>query len=278
MGTQPESPLLPQHHEKKSKYADAATIVVPTATDPPTPPAASDALNNKKPQSELAECLTGCCVVAIFFALVGGVITTAFMTYGHLAPYSPSADVVSAFVSVNNDTNGPKTGRLTANWAFTLNLNNALFCDYCQGVYPYQVEASVYYHGGEDGGGHMLASTHQFSGLTVDPSLETFLIQLGAEEADVGESVVAAIFKDVAELEQNRLRFRAVVLVWVRVKPNNLRSRYYLVRISCDPFWTGSAGIVGKSHEDRKKCQVHVTRQSKPSTLDEDRTRLSTAK
>ncbi|CAL1357720.1 unnamed protein product [Linum trigynum] len=277
MGTQPESPLLPQHHQKKSKYADAA-IVFPTATNPPTPPAASDELNDKKPQSKLTECLTVCCFAAILFFLFGGVITTAFMTYGQLAPYSPSADVVSAFVSVNNDTNGPKTGRLTANWAFTLNLRNALFCDSCQGVYPYQVEASVYYHGGEDGGGHMLASTHQFSGLTVDPSRDdpTFLIELGAEEADVGESVVAAIFKDVAELEQNRLRFRAVVLVWVRVKPSNLRSRYYLARISCDPFWTGSAGIAGKSLEDSKKCQVHVTRQSKPSTLDEDRTRLST--
>ncbi|CAL1357718.1 unnamed protein product [Linum trigynum] len=237
MGSQPESPLLPQHHKKPTSYA-AAGVVFPKPTDPPPPPS-----------------------------------TTSL-------PPSPPVD--------NDDCNdvkpepefdcSPRCLRVTTVLAVLLLIGIPIY----YAVYPYRVEASVYHHA--DGGEgpardrHVLASTHQFAGLSVDPKVDdlTFFIQLGAEGADVGENVTAAIYRDLAELEQNRLRFRAVILVWVRIEPYNFRSRYYLARISCDPFWTGSASIAGKSLDDNKKCQVHVIEQSHPSFLDQNRTRLNT--
>ncbi|CAI0454122.1 unnamed protein product [Linum tenue] len=288
MGSQPESPLLPQHHIKKPTYA-AAGVVFPKPTDdpppppslPPSPPVDNDDPNSHKPEPEF-ECSPRCLrVTAVLGVLLLIGIPIYYVIEDQLAPYSPKANVVSAFVSIkkSNTSNGPAAGRLTANWAFTLHLDNSLPC--CQAVYPYRVEASVY-HQADGGGGpardrRVLASTRQFAGLSVDPKVDdlTFFIQLGADGADVGENVTAAVYRDLAELEQNRLRFRAVILVWVRIEPYNFGSRYYLARISCDPFWTGSASIAGKSLDDNKECQVHVIEQSHPSSLDQNRTRLN---
>ncbi|CAL1392191.1 unnamed protein product [Linum trigynum] len=135
--------------------------------------------------------------------------------------------------------------------------------DHYKAVYPYKVEASVFQAAGNDssssssagGGGqqYLLASTRRFTGSTAKPGQDhtTFSIQLRAEEADVGEHAVADV---IEAAEGNRLRFKLLVLVWVRVN-----DRYYLARIGCDPVWIESSSFtVREFRKNTKKCQVQV--------------------
>ncbi|CAL1357719.1 unnamed protein product [Linum trigynum] len=191
-----------------------------------------------------------------------------------LQPYAPRADVVSAFVSVRNGTTS--SNRLTANWAITLQLDSSQ-------AYPHRAVALVFHAGGGDDSGRksdigaagaqrLLASTRRFSGIKIldrqrDDGIVTFAIQLRAEEADVGERVAASISKDL--MAGNRLRFRVLVLVWVRLEMEFNGDRYYLARISCDPFWIESSSIAGRESNRKEKCRVQVILQSKSSFLEE---------
>ncbi|CAI0386899.1 unnamed protein product [Linum tenue] len=260
----PLSPLLPQANSPSAADVDAITT-----TDPPPPPLPAVKLAGPK--------LIEFAIVALVFLLFFGGMWTV-MSINASKPYSPSADVVSAFVSIKNNISniGPAgMGRLlTANWAVTLDLDHSIFC--CREAHLYQVEASVF-HSAENRQ-YLLASTRRFYGSTADPKMEgsaALSIYLRAEQADVGEHVVAAISREVAAGGGNRLRFQILALVWVWVENDISQNRYYLARISCDPFWVGSPSITARNYWDTKKCQVQVTSQRKPAFLDTSSTRLN---
>ncbi|CAI0454121.1 unnamed protein product [Linum tenue] len=263
--SEPQSPLLPlqQHHNVNSP---SATAVDPTTTDPPPPRSSLSAVDHQYYNVSRDPTCTECSITILLFALFFGGLWTV-LSYGESKPYSPSADVISAFVSIekNNGSTGHVGRLLTANWAVTLHLDSSTFC--CQAVHPYRIEASIFQAAGNDssssagGGGHqyLLASTRRFTGSTAKPGQDhtTFSIQLRAEEADVGEHAVADVMEAV---EENRLRFKLLVLVWVRVN-----GRYYLARIGCDPVWIESYSITGNEfRKNTNKCQVQVTSQTKP--------------
>ncbi|CAL1357721.1 unnamed protein product [Linum trigynum] len=244
----PLSPLLPQANSPSAAVVDAITT-----TDPPPPPLPAVKHDGPKP-IEFA-------IFALVFLLFFGGMWTV-MSINASKPYSPSADVVSAFVSIKNNISniGPAgVGRLlTANWAVTLHLDDSIFC--CREAHLYQVEASVF-HSAENRQ-YLLASTRRFYGSTADPKTDdgaALSIYLRAEQADVGEHVVAAISREVAAGGGNRLRFKLVALAW----------------ISCDPFWVVSPSITARKYWDTKKCQVQVTSQRKPAFLDTSSTRFN---
>ncbi|CAL1394973.1 unnamed protein product [Linum trigynum] len=242
---------LPQDHKKTS------ATVYPTTGQPSRrrPPPCSDGSlpvideNNKSRISSCLEASAVCCLILYFSLFSVGKIADSLSTY------SPHPEVASAVVAVKQMNNG---SRLTADWAFTLRLNN----DNCyEAVVVHRVEASVSHADSPD---QVLASTTQ-SGSLNGPDGSTGLlnlaIHLGAEEADVGGSVADAISKEI-ENKDGRLRFTASILVWVRTTPYFFPYRYYLARISCEPFWIRSSNIIGWSEDNyddyRTNCHSHV--------------------
>ncbi|CAI0454119.1 unnamed protein product [Linum tenue] len=258
--SQSRSPLLPQHHNDKSTSA----VVDPTTTkDPPPPPPPSpvpdDSLpaavdpNNKtesKAHSSLAPWEVALLLFLLTLLFLGVPITD--MIYDQSQPYSPRADVVSAFVSVSNTTSGltgGTAGRVlsTTNWVLVLHLDSYIG-DCCQSLHLYRIQASLFH---ADGDHRPLASTRRFTGLNMDNAARegrdvTFSIQFRAEGG-------------VLDGTEPTLRFKVVVLVWARLKPQTFPARYYLARISCDPVWIGSSNIeISTISSDHKKCHVHV--------------------
>ncbi|CAI0453952.1 unnamed protein product, partial [Linum tenue] len=280
-----QSPLLPHqhHHDRNNAIADDVAVSPTTsAANPPRPPfsVSDDNQPTSVDQDDKDEPRKGQTLVGVILMLLISVPTGLFLVFllsslEELKAYTPKADVVSAFVSVSNSTNNSSNGPtatagriLTANWAMVIHLDNDVRrC--CQSVHLYRVDASVFH--GDDA----LASTQRFTGFNAPDKRRqdhvTFSVQLGAKEADVGERVVSAISRDywTESAEPSRLRFKAVITVWVRLKPDRFRSRFYLARISCDPLWIGSSGIVvGTISKDNRECHVHVIRESKPVWLD----------
>ncbi|CAI0388358.1 unnamed protein product [Linum tenue] len=244
--SQPESLLILPEHHVKPPLAVAGDKTRPNNGDCPGP--------------------YGCAAIILLIILLPAIPLTVVTLQG-LRPYAPRADVVSAFVSVRN---GTTSDRLTANWAVTLRLDSSQ-------AYPHRVVALVFHDSGKSDGAagaqRLLASTRRFSGIKIldpqrDDGIVTFAIQLRAEEADVGEHVVDSISKDL--MAGNRLRFRVVVLVWVRLELEFNGDRYYLARISCDPFWIESSSIAGRESNRKEKCRVQVVLQSKSSSLEEN--------
>ncbi|CAL1392188.1 unnamed protein product [Linum trigynum] len=284
-----QSPLLPHHQHHHDRNADDVAVSPTTAaTNPPprppfsvsddTQPTSVDQDNKDDPGGK-GQTLVGVILMLLIVVPTGLFLGFLLSSFEVLKAYSPRADVVSAFVSVSNSTNNSSNGPtatagrlLTANWAIVIHLDNDVSC--CQSVHLYRVDASVF-HGDDDAAQRPLASTQRFTGFNGPDKRRqdhvTFSVQLGAKEADVGERVVSAISRDywTESAGQSRLRFKAVITVWVRLKPNRFRSRFYLARISCDPLWIGSSGIVvGTISKDNRECHVHVIRESKPVWLD----------
>ncbi|CAL1392186.1 unnamed protein product [Linum trigynum] len=291
--SQPGSPLLPQHHDDKSTYA----VVDPTTTNDPTPPPLSPVPDDSLPAAvdpnnktkSFVHCLPSWEAALLVFLVVLIFIGVPAMviTYGQLRPYSPHADVVSAFVSVSNTNNnssgltGTAGGRLlTTNWVIVLHLKNYVG-DCCPSLHLYRIQASLFRADGH----RPLASTRQFTTRNIDNAVHdghdmTFSIQFKAEGVDVGKHVVAAGIPGRDYGTRTTLRFKVVILVWARLKPQALPARYYLARISCDPFWIGSSniGISTISSDHKESCHTHVIRQSKPSFLNSSRANIKDEK
>ncbi|CAL1392192.1 unnamed protein product [Linum trigynum] len=242
--SEPQSPLLPlQHHNANSPSATAADPTT-TVTDPP-PPRSLSAVDHYKVNRDPT--CTECSIMLLLIFLFFGGLSTVLL-YGESKPYSPSADVISAFVSIekNNHNNNGSTcvnreeqpQQQWVHWS----------CGQAAGN-----DSSSSSSAGGGGQQYLLASTRRFTGSTAKPGQDhtTFSIQLRAEEADVGEHAVADV---IEAAEGNRLRFKLLVLVWVRVN-----DRYYLARIGCDPVWIESSSFtVREFRKNTKKCQVQV--------------------
>ncbi|CAI0453953.1 unnamed protein product, partial [Linum tenue] len=286
--SQSRSPLLPQHHNDKSTSAvvDPTTTNDPPPPPPPPSPVPDDSLPaavdpNNKTESKVHSSLPPWEVALLLFllALLFFGIPITDMIYDQLPPYSPIADVVSAFVSVSNTNNndsdtsgltGGTAGRVlsTTNWAIVLRLDSNIG-DCCPSLHLYRIQASLFH---ADGDHHRpLASTRRFTGLNMDNAAR--------EGRDVTFSIQFRAGGGVLDGTEPTLRFKVVVLVWARLKPEAFPARYYLARISCDPFWIGSSNIeISTISSDHKKCHVHVIRQNKPSSLDESRANIKDKK
>ncbi|CAL1357722.1 unnamed protein product [Linum trigynum] len=253
--SQSRSPLLPQHHNDKSTSA----VVDPTTTNdsPPPPPSTVPEDNqpaavdpNNKIESEVHSCLPHWEVV-LFLFLIGLVCIGVPIMVSNNTNNSNSSGL----------TTGSAAGRLlTANWVIVLHLDNNVG-DCCPSLHLYRIQASLFH---ADDGHRPLATTRRFTTLNIDNAAHdgsdvTFSIQLRAEGGvDVAKlHVVDAISQDYGT--EPTLRFKSVILVWARLQPNLFPARYYLARISCNPFWIGSSNIgMSTISSDHKKCHVHV--------------------
>ncbi|CAN0879375.1 hypothetical protein LINGRAHAP2_LOCUS13007 [Linum grandiflorum] len=215
----------------KSKLTDEHMIGIPKAEAA------------KKTESSFLSFLLLLLLLILFLILIIGPLSGDHSTSLALNPA-----VVSSFVS-STKING---SHLTASWDITVDLGIPV--DYITCMVEFErVEASLSRSASPSRqGDDVVASTRLFRmRRTTGRNCSMQGIQVRAEDVEVAE--------DRFDL----LRVGVSVRVWARVERFFFSDRFYFVRIDCNPDWTGSSELIHWFSMEEKKCQLHLTEQSK---------------